>query len=101
MLLPDLLSGLQSEALSAGQNPQVPASPCQRNSPELWFAESPRDIEMAKLLCAECPLRAACLEGAKERGEHSGVWGGELFVEGVIVARKRGRGRPRKVASAA
>jgi len=38
----------------------------------------------------------ACLSGALERKEPWGVWGGELFVQGVIVARKRPRGRPRK-----
>jgi WhiB family redox-sensing transcriptional regulator len=29
------------------------------------------------------------------------VWGGELFVQGVIVPRKRPRGRPRKTEIAA
>lgn len=72
------------------------AAPCQRQNPELWFAESPADVERAKALCADCPLRAQCLAGAIERSEPWGVWGGELFVSGVIVARKRPRGRPRK-----
>ena len=31
------------------------------------------------------------------RREPWGVWGGEVFVEGRVVAVKRGRGRPRKV----
>ncbi len=38
---------------------------------------------------------AECLAGALERREPWGVWGGELFVSGVVVARKRPRGRPR------
>ena len=33
-----------------------------------------------------CPLRTACLAGALERQEPWGVWGGELFVQGVVVA---------------
>ncbi|WP_345714314.1 WhiB family transcriptional regulator [Kineococcus glutinatus] len=73
--------------------------PCRRHDAELWFAESPSDVERAKALCGDCPLRAACLEGAVERGEPWGVWGGELLIAGVVVPRKRPRGRPRKVAA--
>lgn len=90
MLLPELDSGLTSD----GSWP----APCQTNDPDLWFAESPRDVERAKSLCADCPMRAACLAGALARGEHAGVWGGQLLVAGEIVANKRGRGRPRKAA---
>ncbi len=70
--------------------------PCRSTDPELFFAESPADVELAKSVCTECPIREACLSGALERKEPWGVWGGELFVQGVIVARKRPRGRPRK-----
>ena len=73
-----------------------PALPCQQQNPELWFAESPADVERAKAMCLACPLQQACLAGAIERSEPWGVWGGELFVAGAIVARKRPRGRPRK-----
>ena len=31
--------------------------PCRVNDAELWFAESPRDVEFAKTLCADCPVR--------------------------------------------
>ena len=41
------------------------------------------------------------LAGAVERREPWGVWGGELFQAGVVIARKRPRGRPRKNAIAA
>ncbi|HZW43565.1 MAG TPA: WhiB family transcriptional regulator [Dermatophilaceae bacterium] len=70
--------------------------PCQESDAELWFAESPADVEFAKTLCGGCPVRIECLAGALNRGEPWGVWGGELFVHGTIVARKRPRGRPRK-----
>jgi WhiB family redox-sensing transcriptional regulator len=75
--------------------------PCREYDPELWFAESTADVELAKSLCQECPLREGCLEGAVDRAEPWGVWGGEVFVGGVPVPRKRGRGRPRKDESAA
>lgn len=70
--------------------------PCRSNDADLWFAESPDDVEFAKALCRACPVRDACLDGAKQRREPWGVWGGELFVAGVVVPRKRPRGRPRK-----
>jgi WhiB family redox-sensing transcriptional regulator len=70
--------------------------PC-HEEPDLWFAELPADVEAAKARCRPCPLRAACLAGALERGEPWGVWGGELVLQGVVVPRKRPRGRPRKV----
>jgi WhiB family transcriptional regulator, redox-sensing transcriptional regulator len=69
--------------------------PCM-DDPELFFAESPADVECAKALCRGCPARIACLSGAVERSEPWGVWGGELFLRGEIVPRKRPRGRPRK-----
>lgn len=69
--------------------------PC-RSDPELWFADAPADVELAKELCRECPVRSQCLAGAVDRREPWGVWGGELFDSGVIVPRKRPRGRPRK-----
>ena len=70
--------------------------PCRREGPELFFAETPQDVEIAKAMCQACPLRAECLAGAIERREPWGVWGGELFAQGVVIPRKRPRGRPRK-----
>jgi WhiB family redox-sensing transcriptional regulator len=70
--------------------------PCRREDPELWFAERPADLELAKAFCADCPLQMECLAGALERREPWGVWGGEIFERGVVIARKRPRGRPRK-----
>jgi WhiB family transcriptional regulator, redox-sensing transcriptional regulator len=69
--------------------------PCTER-PELFFAESPQDVEQAKAMCRGCRARLACLAGALERREPCGVWGGELLMSGTIVPRKRPRGRPRK-----
>lgn len=71
--------------------------PCRVGNPDLWFAENPAQLEEAKALCASCPIRKGCLSAALDRGEPWGVWGGEIFEQGVVIARKRPRGRPRKV----
>jgi WhiB family transcriptional regulator, redox-sensing transcriptional regulator len=64
--------------------------------PDLFFAESPQDVDRAKAMCRGCSVRIACLAGALERSEPWGVWGGELLISGVIVPHKRPRGRPAK-----
>ncbi len=71
------------------------ALPCRRD-PDLWFADTPAELDRAKALCGDCPIKAECLAGARTRGEPWGVWGGEIFERGAVVARKRPRGRPRK-----
>ena len=70
--------------------------PCRKFDPDLWFSDSPAQLELAKSLCGDCPLRVECLAGAVERNEPWGVWGGEIFERGAVVPRKRPRGRPRK-----
>lgn len=70
--------------------------PCHAAEADLWFAEDPADLEQAKALCGTCPIRRACLAEALAREEPWGVWGGEILVRGMVLARKRPRGRPRK-----
>ncbi len=70
--------------------------PCREATDDLWFSESPSELEQAKRLCAACPARRACLAGALERREFAGVWGGEILDRGTVIARKRPRGRPSK-----
>ncbi len=70
--------------------------PCRSGDADLWFAEAPQELERAKALCAECPIKAECLAGALSRGEPWGVWGGEIFERGAVIPRKRPRGRPSK-----
>lgn len=78
----------------------APPLPCQTTSSDLWFGERPAELDQAKALCRTCPARAVCLAGALQRRERWGVWGGEIFERGAIVAHKRGRGRPKKAAAA-
>lgn len=91
----DDLSALSAEdsCTSAGQASTLP---CRVADPDLWFAENPTELEQAKALCTQCPLRRECLAAALERAEPWGVWGGEILDQGTVIARKRPRGRPRK-----
>ena len=84
---------LTTSALTVGVDTELP---CRQYDPDLWFADVPADLEVAKALCGSCPLKAECLAGAIERAEPWGVWGGEIFERGAVVPRKRPRGRPRK-----
>jgi len=70
--------------------------PCRQRRGDLWFSDLPDELDQANAYWRQCPLRTACLAGAIERAESCGVWGGEIFCHGVIVARKRPRGRPPK-----
>jgi len=62
----------------------------------LFFSDDLFDIARAKAICRKCSQAAVCLAGARERAEPWGVWGGELVVNGQVIAHKRPRGRPPK-----
>ncbi len=64
---------------------------------DVFFSEELQDIARAKSICTDCPSVAPCLEGAIERREPWGVWGGQLFLNGKVLMVKRGRGRPPKL----
>jgi WhiB family transcriptional regulator, redox-sensing transcriptional regulator len=97
--LPDLVVGAELAHLldAAPSGPET--LPCRsHDDPDLWFAESPSELERAKQLCTDCPIRLACLDSALSRQEPWGVWGGEIFDHGAVIPRKRPRGRPSKAA---
>jgi len=62
----------------------------------LFFSEQLDDIARAKAICGTCVVQEACLDAAITRREPWGVWGGQLFFNGKVLAFKRKRGRPRK-----
>lgn len=96
--LPDLGGGGELTQLLDTAPVTGSTLPCRSHDPDLWFAETPTDLERAKELCAECPVRAQCLASALSRHEPWGVWGGEIFERGAVIPRKRPRGRPSKAA---
>ena len=63
---------------------------------DLFFSDEIPDIIRAKQICGGCPFAVPCLEGALERREPWGVWGGQLLLNGRILVQKRKRGRPPK-----
>ena len=96
----DLLSGL-----FAGTNPADPGAldwtkaRCRDGNgtlTHLFFSDEPIAMARAKAICGKCALSATCLEGALERAEPWGIWGGELIESGRVIANKRPRGRPPK-----
>ena len=64
---------------------------------DIFFSEEIHEIAAAKQVCTSCEVISPCLQGALERNEPCGVWGGQLFINGKILSVKRRRGRPSKV----
>ena len=60
----------------------------------LFFSEEWVDLKRAQAICARCTSYAECLDGALQRAEPWGVWGGEMIENGRVLAEKRPRGRP-------
>lgn len=60
----------------------------------LFFSTDDVDIARAKSICSRCALRPECLDGALDRHEPYGVWGGQLLVDGIPVRFAPRRGRP-------
>lgn len=59
-----------------------------RHHPTWMFYPADSDaatIAAAKAVCATCPIRQACLDGAIERDERYGVWGGLTHAERLQV----------------
>ncbi|MGQ0743663.1 MAG: WhiB family transcriptional regulator [Acidimicrobiales bacterium] len=63
---------------------------------DLFYSENIDDIARAKALCNQCTLAELCFETAVAQREPYGVWGGQLFYRGKVLAVKRPRGRPPK-----
>jgi WhiB family redox-sensing transcriptional regulator len=40
--------------------------PCRTFDPDMWFSDAPTELELAKSLCGDCPLRVECLAGAAQ-----------------------------------
>ena len=87
---------LDDQKVDAVANPTARCADGNGTLTPLFFSDVNVDIARAKAICRRCSLAASCLEGAIEREEPWGVWGGEQIEGGRIVAVRRPRGRPPK-----
>ena len=55
----------------------------------MFFPVSDEDAGQAKAICAQCPVREACLEYALATRERDGVWGGATERERRRMIRQR------------
>ena len=68
--------------------------PCRQVDPELFFAEVPADVEEAKALCRDCPIRRPAWP-ARWSGASPGVSGVVSCSSAVSWWRASGRGAVR------
>lgn len=64
---------------------------CRGIDAEVFYpaTEDDADAAEAKAICAECPVRQACLEHALAYREREGVWGGTTERERRRIVRQR------------
>jgi WhiB family redox-sensing transcriptional regulator len=63
---------------------------CREQPPETFFPSDGAGVEIAKRVCAVCPVREICLEYALFHNIEHGVWGGASErARGRIVRQRR------------
>jgi WhiB family redox-sensing transcriptional regulator len=68
---------------------------CRDVDPELFFPAGNAgpallQISQAKLVCAACPVRVACLDWALDSHQEAGIWGGTSEEERRALRRRHG-----------
>jgi WhiB family redox-sensing transcriptional regulator len=62
---------------------------CRDLPPETFFPSDGVGVEVARRICADCPVKAPCLEYALYNRIEHGVWGGASERERRRIARQR------------
>ena len=62
---------------------------CRDESPSVFFPSDGVGVEVARRVCASCPVKGDCLEYALANGIDHGVWGGASERERRRIARRR------------
>jgi WhiB family transcriptional regulator, redox-sensing transcriptional regulator len=62
---------------------------CRDVPPSVFFPNDGVGVEAARRICAECPVKAPCLEYAVVNRVDHGVWGGASERERRRIARRR------------
>lgn len=63
---------------------------CRVVDPETFFPRQGQPATIAKMVCASCAVRDACLSYALEANEKFGVWGGTTEHERRQLRKERG-----------
>lgn len=82
---------MSPEANFHGDQPTawMEAAKCRDLSLAIFFPPDGVGVEIAKRICAECPVIESCLEYAlTERTDH-GIWGGRSEPERLRMLRRR------------
>lgn len=64
---------------------------CRGLDASIFYPDTDEEADVAKAVCAECGVRAACLDYALARREKVGVWGGATERERRRLLRQRRR----------
>jgi hypothetical protein len=62
--------------IATASQPWMRQALCAQTDPDLFFSDSASQIEQAKAICRQCPVREDCLSQALQNKEEFGVWGG-------------------------
>lgn len=64
---------------------------CRGLDPAIFYPVQEEEADVAKAICATCPVQEACLEYALANRERDGVWGGTTGKERRRIIRQRRR----------
>jgi WhiB family redox-sensing transcriptional regulator len=64
-------------------------SKCRELPPQTFFPSDGVGVEIARRICADCPVKGPCLEYALYNRIEHGVWGGASERERRRIARRR------------
>ena len=67
---------------------------CRDLAPETFFPSDGVGVEVARRICADCPVKLPCLEYALYNRIEHGVWGGASERERRRIARRRRGEKP-------
>ena len=62
---------------------------CKDQPPDMFFPSDGVGVEVARRICADCPVKSPCLEYAMANHIDHGVWGGTSERERRRIARRR------------
>lgn len=62
---------------------------CQEHPPSVFFPSDGVGVEVARQICATCPVKSPCLEYALRNRIDHGVWGGASERERRRILRQR------------